>query len=169
MPKLKFGTPTPDPDRGCVTQTVKRGRAFYGHLDTYPGGFGGSRYLRIYWAVRRPDEIFSKVADGAWAIDVETIKELKVRQVDYIGIEVLNGDRYITTLSNFTDKELGAIVLNYADHVGTAPGAKRKKGALQWYLPIYAFAKKLAAAEEAEAVTAAMIMIGAKPKPRIAR
>jgi hypothetical protein len=130
--------PTPVPSK-CGTfkvQKVKKGHKLYGEVRTYPSG------QKIYWAKRRPDEIFVKF--DAWAVDVETINELSARCVKFIGIEVTNGDRYLTTLANFKDRDLGAVCLNYANHVGTSVYAKGKRGALQWYLPLYAFSKQLA-------------------------
>jgi hypothetical protein len=156
MPELRFLDPQPDPDRGCVVQQVKKGRAFYGRLETYPLPWRGAKHLRIYWAVRRPDEVFYEL--DAWAVDVETITALRAKQTQYIGVDVTNGDRYLTLFENFTDKTLGADVLNYSGRTG----AKGKKGALQWYLPRYAFAKALKSEEESAAITAAMLRLKSK-------
>lgn len=115
---------------------VKKGNRLYGEVRKYPDG------TTIYWAFRKPDEVFSEL--DAWAVDVETINALRVRKVGYVGILVTNGDIYVTAAENFIDKDLGAKVLNYHNHTGVAPGAKGKRGALQWYLPRYAFSKKIA-------------------------
>jgi len=151
MPELKF-LPA-EPDRGCVVQQVKKGRAFYGRLETYPFKWTDGKPLKIYWAVRRPDEVYYEL--DAWAVDVETITALRMRQVQYVGIDVINGDRYLTRLEHFSDKDLGATCLNYTYRTG----AKGKKGALQWYLPRYAFAKSLKSVEEAAEITAAMLRL----------
>lgn len=43
---------------------------------------------------------------AAWAIDEETLTELRLKGVEWVGVEVRNnGDRYITKLSNYMDSE----------------------------------------------------------------
>lgn len=43
---------------------------------------------------------------AAWSIDEETLTEVRLKGIEWVGIEVKNnGDRYITRLSNFMDRE----------------------------------------------------------------
>jgi hypothetical protein len=118
---------------------VKKGHALYGEIRKYRTG------AVIYFAKRHPDEVFLEL--DAWAVDCETIRMLKAYRVQFIGILVTNGDLYLTHAESFEDRALGAVVLNYEAHRGTSPGAKGKLGARQWYLPRYAFAKRVAPPE----------------------
>jgi len=115
---------------------VKKGYSTYGELRKYPDG------MSIYWALRKPDEVFVEL--DAWAVDVETISVMKSRRVTHIGILVTNGDTYLTRIETMTDKDKGAVVLNYSKHTG----ARGKLGARQWYLPRAMFAQKLAPPED---------------------
>lgn len=106
---------------------VKKGHNRYGELRRYR--LTGKL---IYWAQRKSDEIHQ--ATQSWAIDVETINALKTRKVPVVGVEVDNGDLYVTPIESFrTEKQGGtAIILNYTLRMG----AKGKRGALQWFVPL---------------------------------
>jgi hypothetical protein len=114
---------------------VKKGHALYGEIRKYPNG------TTIYWAFRKPDEVFVEL--DAWAVDTETVAVMKSRRVTHIGILVTNGDTYLTRIETMTDKDKGAVVLNYSAH----RGARGKLGARQWYLPRSAFVQQLAPPE----------------------
>ncbi|CAG9229139.1 hypothetical protein [Burkholderia vietnamiensis] len=132
--KVKDYVPSP-----CGTYQaakVKKGRALFGEIRKYPNG------TTIYWAFRKPDEVFLEL--DAWAIDTETIRVVKSKGCTHVGVLVTNGDRYLTTIERMTDKNAGAVVLNYSNHVGQ----RGKVGARQWYLPRSQFIQSLAPAEQ---------------------
>lgn len=95
----------------------------------------------VYLAFRNRAEIFrsgeknvSEAADkgiACWAIDYDTLLEMRREQVLLIGVYVRDeGDIYITHYDSFFD-ERKATVRNY----------DTRGGALQMYLPLQHFAK----------------------------
>lgn len=113
---------------------VKKGRRLYGglHIVVASG-------RRAYIAYRRQGEIFrsgeKSISDAVrkgvacWAIDQETLLEMRAKGVPFIGVLVKETqDLYLTKLDCFFDKDK-AKFLNY-----TAKG-----GALQSYLPLQFF------------------------------
>lgn len=135
MPELRVRDYKPDPLGRWSFATVKKGYSLYGEIRRYPGG------LTVYWAFRKPDEVFVEM--DAWAFDTETVAMLKMRKVPLVGVEVSNGDRYLTRVEHIEDKDLGCKVLNYSGHIS----ARGRYGARQWYVPRYLFAKRLAEPE----------------------
>jgi hypothetical protein len=97
----------------------------------------GGRPLVVYFAHRRPDELFR--ADTSWAIDISTVTWLKMYGVTHIGVLVTDGTAMLLEAVVFDNKvlreKLGIEVRNYGMKPGTAPGAKGKPGALQYYVP----------------------------------
>jgi hypothetical protein len=135
MAELKIKDWVPSTCGKYQSAKVKKGHSLYGEIRRYPNG------MTIYWAFRKPDEIFVEL--DAWAVDTETISIMKSRRVTHVGILVTNGDQYLTRIETMTDKSKGAVVLNYSAH----RGARGKLGARQWYLPRSAFAHTLAPPE----------------------
>ncbi|MFP3614742.1 hypothetical protein SB778_32170 [Paraburkholderia sp. SIMBA_050] len=135
MAELKVKDWKPSPCGKYQAAKVKKGYNLYGEIRKYPNG------MTIYWAFRKPDEVFVEL--DAWAVDTETISVMKSRRVTHIGILVSNGDTYLTRLETMTDKDKGAVVLNYSAH----RGARGKLGARQWYLPRSRFVQQLAPPE----------------------
>jgi hypothetical protein len=135
MAELKVKDWKPSSCGKFQTAQVKKGHNLYGEIRKYPNG------MSIYWAFRKPDEVFVEL--DAWAVDTETISVMKSRRVTHIGILVSNGDQYLTRIETMTDKDKGAVVLNYSKH----KGARGKFGARQWYLPRSQFVQQLAPPE----------------------
>jgi hypothetical protein len=135
MAELKVKDWKPSPCGKYQAAKVKKGYNLYGEIRKYPNG------MTIYWAFRKPDEVFVEL--DAWAVDTETISVMKSRRVTHIGILVSNGDTYLTRIETMTDKDKGAMVLNYSAHTG----ARGKLGARQWYLPRSQFVQQLAPPE----------------------
>jgi len=135
MAELKVKDWKPSPCGKYQAAKVKKGYNLYGEIRKYPNG------MTIYWAFRKPDEVFVEL--DAWAVDTETISVMKSRRVTHIGILVSNGDTYLTRIETMTDKDKGAVVLNYSAH----RGARGKLGARQWYLPRSQFVQQLAPPE----------------------
>jgi hypothetical protein len=126
-----------------------------------------------YVALRRPDEMFF-TPDDQWAFDIATIDALKLKpKIARIGVEVSNGDRYDTHIKAFIPKKYGglelAVVRNYENHTGVAPGAKGKKGALQWYLRTVYFKSVLAPAPAASEIMVASMMLKSKSRVQARR
>jgi len=135
MAELRVKDWKPSPCGRFQCAKVKKGHNLYGEIRKYPNG------MIIYWAFRKPDEVFVEI--DAWAVDTETISVMKSRRVTHIGILVTNGDQYLTRIETMTDKTKGACVLNYSAH----RGARGKFGARQWYLPRSQFVVQLAPPE----------------------
>jgi hypothetical protein len=98
---------------------------------------------RIYLAYRRLDQIYrfgeSSISDAirsrkaAWAIDDETLLQMRAQGVRYVGVLCRdNRDIWLTTIDQFFGK---ATVLNYAG----------RGGALQRYLPLTHFKRRAGA------------------------
>lgn len=115
---------------------VKKGRRLYGAYITMNDG------RKAYLAYRRQGEIYMSgrgslsraMRDGvaAWAIDVETLREMRSRGVDVIGVRVrTNGDLYLTSIGNYYDVDRSGVI-NYSD----------KNGSLQRTLPLQYFRKR---------------------------
>lgn len=90
-------------------------------------------------AWRKTSEIFrggkkflsDAIADGtaAWAIDDETLRDLQLSGVEFVGVWTSDtDDKYLTTLDAFLDRKK-AQILNY----------ETRGGALQRYLPLSCF------------------------------
>lgn len=105
---------------------VKKGRTTLGELRLVDDKI-------IYFAYRKPSHLFKAL--NAWAIDCETIDQLKTRAVTHVGILVSNGDKYIISLRDFLDKDKGTQVLDFSKKVGE----NGKLGAKQYYCPIENF------------------------------
>jgi len=121
-------------DFGAYTaRKVVFGRDRRGELRKYKTKLGG-RPLIVYFAERRPDELFR--ADTSWAIDVSTVTWLKMWGVTHIGVAVTDGTKMLLPASIFDARPLldGVQIRNYSTRTGTAPGAKGKPGALQFYV-----------------------------------
>lgn len=119
-----------------TVEHFKKGRRYYGALHVFPDG------RMIYLAHRRIREIYRSgeksiaaaldKGEAAWAIDHETLTKLRLRGVNFVGVEVKEtGERFVTLLSNFLDKTK-ARTLNY----------EGRGGAVQAYLPIQYFVRK---------------------------
>lgn len=113
-----------------ATRTVRNGRRIYGGVFRMPNG------KEIYFAYRKMSEMFRSgekflsdaiaLDKASWAIDNDTLLQLRREGVYYVGILVKDtGDTYVTTLGEY----FKAPVMNY-----TARG-----GALQRYLPLDRF------------------------------
>lgn len=109
---------------------LRKGRRLYGGFHTFEDG------RRLYVAYRKHNEIYrgrkksisEALRDGtaAWAIDVDTLAEVKARGIDAVAVRVKeSGDLYITRLANFYDPEK-VLVLNFAS----------RGGSLQRFLPL---------------------------------
>jgi hypothetical protein len=135
MAELKVKDWKPSPCGRFKFARVKKAYATFGEIRKYTSG------LTIYWAFRKPDEVFAEL--DAWAIDIETLAVMKSRAVTHIGVLVTNGDTYLTRIETMFDKDRGAVVLNYSKHMG----ARGKVGARQWYLPRAAFVQTISPPE----------------------
>lgn len=113
---------------------VKKGRRLYGGVHTVKAS-GRTCYL----AYRRQGEIFRSgkpsiseaIREGVacWAIDDETLLEMRAKGVPFIGVLVREtGDLYMTRLETFWDKTKVKL-LNY----------ETRGGARQRYLPLQFF------------------------------
>ncbi|WP_274869555.1 hypothetical protein [Phaeobacter gallaeciensis] len=113
----------------------RSGRRIYGGIYELSDG------KEVYLAFRQRKEIFrsgeknvSSAADkgiACWAIDYDTLLDMRNNQVFLIGVYVRDeGDIYLTHYDNFFD-DRKATVRNY----------ESRGGALQKYLPIQHFAK----------------------------
>lgn len=116
-----------------IVRKIKRGRRIYGAV--YAMSSGGEYYL----AWRKQAEMFrsgeKSISDAvsagtaAWALDDETLIDLRVQGIKIVGVWVKEtNDIYLTKLSKFNDPKL-AKVMNY----------ESRGGALQRYLPITEF------------------------------
>lgn len=104
-------------------KTVKRRRRKYGEFRKYGDG------SIVYWAFRKANEAVYR--ENAWAIDVTTLLLLRSVGKPDIGIEVDNGDTWLTSFETF---DANKIRWDYSKHVGTLYGSKGKFGAVQWML-----------------------------------
>lgn len=121
-------------DMGAYTvRRVVFGRDRRGELRKYKAKVGG-KPLIVYFADRRPDELFR--ADTSWAIDVSTVTWLKMWGCTHIGVSVTDGTKMLLPAQTFSLKPLppGIEIRNYSTRTGAAPGAKGKVGALQFYV-----------------------------------
>jgi hypothetical protein len=118
---------------------VKKGRRLYGHFCTLTDG------QVIYLARRKHREIFRSgkasisgamtEGDAAWALDEITLYNLRARNIQVVGVRVIDThDLYLTRLANFFDLKRAKI----RDYTGI--GAKG--GARQRYLPLQFFLLK---------------------------
>jgi len=118
-----------------VVKEVKNGRRLYGRLFNANG-------VLCYVAVRRHDEMFragraslsEALRDGvaSWAIDHDTLMDMKLLGVSFVGVRVREtNDLYLTRMEFFFDPALSK-VMNYS----------RSGGALQRYLPVRCFRLK---------------------------
>lgn len=143
MATTRIGEPKPDPMGMWTSRRVTRDRKFYGWIRSYKGG-----RLNVYWAQRRTDEFF--FADQTWAVDVDTVNELRKYAVTHIGIEVEDGTKLLAPITLFSTSEdskaKGVVIRNYEKH----KGAKGRLGALQFYVPEKLFAIKRPPAEVRE-------------------
>lgn len=116
---------------------MRRGRRIYGGIYALSDG------REVYLAWRKQSEIFRSgektvsdaFAEGkaAWALDDETLLNLRLEGVELVGVLVKETlDIYVTHISKFFDRTL-AKVMNY----------ESRGGALQRYLPIDHFAVTL--------------------------
>ena len=125
--ETKVSNTVKTPKSGDYTfRRVTKRRKLYGEIRYYPDG------SKIYWAIRKPEEIFLEL--NAWALDRETISVLKCYGIKTVGVAVSNGDRYTTTIEKFSETPPygEAVPRDYSRHVGR----QGKFGAAQWYLPI---------------------------------
>jgi hypothetical protein len=124
----------PKSSRSIKIVHVKKGRRLYGGIHTVVAT-GHCAYI----AYRKLDEIFRhgeknisdaiRLKKAAWAIDEETLLEMRAKGIDKIGVLVREtGDLYLTHLSYFFDRSK-ARILNY----------ESRGGALQRYLPFEFF------------------------------
>lgn len=115
---------------------VKKGRRHYGALYHLPTG------VKVYLAHRRIREIYRsgektivaaiKKDVAAWALDEETLIQMRAQGVRFVGVLVREtGDRFITPIANFFDKTK-ARILNF----------ESRGGALQRYLPLSLFTRR---------------------------
>lgn len=125
--------------KGMTThiEHLRKGRRLYGGFYTLSGG------RQVYVAYRKHDDIYrgrkrsisDAISDGtaAWAIDVDTLAEVRARGIQAVAVRVKEtGDLYITALSNFYDADK-VLVLNYSS----------RGGALQRFLPLQHWRKQL--------------------------
>ncbi|OCP22005.1 hypothetical protein BC361_25915 [Ensifer sp. LC54] len=114
------------------TTVVRRGRRIYGHIYHFAN-------RDVYLAARKIDQIFrfgeKNNSDAvrkdlaAWALDEETITNLRLQKIVWVGVRVKqNNDIYITRIENFFDRKKTKH-LNY----------ERRGGAAQRYLPLQYF------------------------------
>jgi hypothetical protein len=124
------------PKKEIKVVPVKRGRRHYGAIYIWPDG------LKVYMAHRRIREVFragepsiaAAIDKGvaAWALDEETLIQMRAQGIRYAGVMVREtGERFLTDLSWFFDKKK-AKVLNY----------ETRGGALQRYLPLQYFRRR---------------------------
>lgn len=115
------------------TTVIRRGRRIYGHIYHFAN-------RDVYLANRKLDQIFRfgeksnsdaiRAEVAAWALDEETLTDLRIRKIVWVGVKVRNNnDVYITRIENFYDRKKTKF-LNY----------ERRGGAAQRYLPIKYFA-----------------------------
>lgn len=104
-------------------RTVKRRRRKYGEFRRYDDG------SITYWAFRKANE--SVYRENAWALDVATFSLIRMFGKPDIGIEVDNGDTWLTTFEVF---DANKTRWDYSGHIGTLYGSKGKFGAVQWML-----------------------------------
>lgn len=131
-------------------RTVKRGGRLYGHIEA-PVVKPGEKLEATYWAKRDDTQRFFK--DNSWAIDKVTVAALPMYGVKRVGIRLDDGTLYVTPIDTFGPVGIakGVVMRNYEGHVGTAPGAKGKSGALQWYVPAELWEVTLPSLEERSA------------------
>jgi hypothetical protein len=114
---------------------VRKGRRIYGHIFHFAN-------RDIYLASRKLDQIFrsgEKTNSDAvrndvacWAIDEETLGEMRLMGIRYVGVKVRqNNDIYVTCIDNFFNRKL-AKFLDYG----------RRGGGQQRYLPLQHFSYK---------------------------
>ncbi|MBX5130705.1 hypothetical protein HJB53_29905 [Rhizobium lentis] len=114
------------------TTIVRRGRRIYGHIYHFAN-------RNVYLAARKLDQIFRfgekcnsdalRKELAAWALDEETLTELRLMKIVWVGVKVKqNNDIYITRIENFFDSKKTKF-LNF----------ERRGGAAQRYLPIKYF------------------------------
>jgi hypothetical protein len=93
----------------------------------------------VYLAERKLDQIFRfgernnsdalRKEIAAWAIDEETLTEMRLKGIRWVGVRVKqNADIYVTCIDNFFNRNLSKF-LDY----------ERRGGAQQRYLPIKHF------------------------------
>ncbi|TDW20520.1 hypothetical protein EV128_125150 [Rhizobium azibense] len=93
----------------------------------------------MYLAARKLDQIFRfgekcnsdalRKETASWALDEETITELRLMKIVWVGVRVKqNNDIYVTRIENFMDRNKTKF-LNF----------ERRGGAAQRYLPIKYF------------------------------
>jgi len=122
-------------DPGFEIEHLRKGKRLYGAFVTYPDG------RRVYLAYRKHGEIFRAgkksisraIQEGVagWAIDSETLGEVRARGVDAIGVLVKEtGDKYLTNIQNYYDPYRSSVI----DYSG-------KGGSLQRVLPLQFFRK----------------------------
>lgn len=115
---------------------VRKGNRLYGAYVTMSDG------RKAYLAYRKQGDIFTSgrgslsraMRDGvaAWAIDVETLREMQSRGVDVVGVRVQsNGDLYLTSVESYYDPDKSGVI-NYSS----------KNGSLQRTLPLQYFRKR---------------------------
>lgn len=120
-----------------VWKLVKRGRRTYGAIYLMP-----HTGAKVYFAWRKQAEIFRagkpttsealREGTACWALDDETLIDLKAQGVELVGVWCKDtDDRYMTKLSLFMDRTK-AKVLDY----------NARGGSLQRYLPLQYFAKR---------------------------
>lgn len=141
----KVGELKPHPSGLWATRAVKRQRKFYGEIRSYK-----RVKMSVYFAHRRTDEEFRELE--AWAFDVETISAIKCYGVTHVGVLVEDGRRYLLPIELVgpAGKDMGVVVLDYSKTVGTAPRAKGKLGARQYYVPMRLFVSVIPPIEERE-------------------
>lgn len=107
---------------------VKKGRRHYGGIYRLSDG------TEVYLARRRSHEVFrsgqktisdaERAGIASWAIDEETLMNLRLEGVKFVGVHVIDtNDKFLTTYECFMKHSK---VLNY----------ERRGGALQRYLPL---------------------------------
>jgi hypothetical protein len=92
----------------------------------------------VYLAARRVKDIFRSgektISDAirkgtaCWAIDEETLYQMKRQGIRYVGVKLATGDKWITCIDNFYNRQLSKF-LNY----------QNRGGAEQRYLPFQHF------------------------------
>lgn len=116
-----------------VQRLIKRGRRIYGAIYKLKDG------REVYLAWRKQKEIFRSgeknmsdafaLGKASWALDDETLLELRLAGVELVGVLVKEtGDIYVTHISHFFDTTKSK-VMNY----------EARGGALQRYLPVNYF------------------------------
>lgn len=121
---------------GCYhVRRLFKGRDTYGHVMIPVKSKAGPEEVNTYWAKRDSSQVFRR--ENAWAIDYATISLLRTAAVKRIGVrESDTGRTYVTPIETFHAATPGVESINFSDHIGTSEGAKGKKGAKQWVVPM---------------------------------